>query len=133
MGQTKGPGFDPKLRCLNFSASPSRCQCFLSFAGVLWMVYLEEKRVSYHATLGLNLLCHVSTEPIMNDRCRKKTESAGFASLTKTAKTKEKNRLRLWLQTNSYRWRSPTKKLLFSRAKPSRRKGISTIYTSVLL
>ena len=26
---TRGPGFDPQSRCLNFSASPSRFQCFL--------------------------------------------------------------------------------------------------------
>ena len=38
-GKTRGPRFDPLLRCLNFSASPSRCQRFLS-TGVLWMVYL---------------------------------------------------------------------------------------------
>ena len=27
---TRGPGLDPKLRCLHFFASPSECQCFLS-------------------------------------------------------------------------------------------------------
>ena len=26
---TRGPGFDPQLCCLNFSAFPCRCQCFL--------------------------------------------------------------------------------------------------------
>ena len=29
--KTRGPGFDPQLRCLKFSASPSWCQCFLYF------------------------------------------------------------------------------------------------------
>ena len=40
---TRGPGFDPQLRCLNFFVSPSQCQCFLSFdwcAGTVQRMYL---------------------------------------------------------------------------------------------
>ena len=33
--KTRGPGFVPQLRCLNFFFPPSQCQCFLSSTGVL--------------------------------------------------------------------------------------------------